>query len=458
MEGRWAMICRDMMATGDYFHPMLLGESYYDKPAPSYWLMILAARLGGSLNEWTLRLPGVLAGLLTLGCTLRLGRRLLGPEVGLAAGWILATTFYFVYWTRVASSDMLNAAAVGAALAWYFDRRDRPGLVTYLVFFLIVAIGSLFKGIVAAGMVGLALLPDLVAQGRWRLHCRWSFLPGLGVGLAAYFTPFLLSSGGGFLEGLRMVYQENVLRFLEGFDHREPRYFYFIYLPLYLVPWTPFFALALFRTLRQWEELGPASRWLFWSTGILFVFLSASQSKRHYYLLPLLPLAAIAVAEWLMSEPRGTLRPRLFQWTRGISVAGLVLWFVLAVPYISTQGGMFVFRREVRAAAERVAPYDQWQVLYCNIPPDAAYYLSPPGSRVFRLSTDRRDEIGAFLREHPRSILVSYGMNRKLLEELRPGGPILDERPRIPSWIKLPSDPSRRLIAGFPPGSQTPGP
>jgi 4-amino-4-deoxy-L-arabinose transferase-like glycosyltransferase len=458
MEGRWAMICRDMMATGDYFHPMLLGESYFDKPAPSYWLMILAARAGGSLNEWTLRLPGVLAGLLTLWCTVRLGRQLLGPEVGILAGWILATSYWFVHWSRIASSDMLNAAAVWAALAWYFERRDRPGLGSYSVFFLMLAVGSLFKGIVAAVMVGLALLPDLFAQGRWKLHRRGSLVPAAGLGLAAYFIPFILSSGGGFSEGLHMVYQENVLRFLEGFDHKEPWYFYFLWLPLYLIPWTPFFAVALGRAVRYWKELAPASRWTFWVTGILFVFLSASRSKRHYYLLPVLPLAALAVAEWLKAQPWGALRSRFFGWTIGISAAGLGLWFVLAVPYISTQGGMFVFRREVKAAAERVAPYDQWQVLYCNIPPDAAFYLSPPGSRVRRMGTDQGEEIRAFLREHPRTILVSYGSNRKLLEELRPGGPILEERPRIPAWMKLPSDPSRRQIAGFPPGPDPSGP
>ena len=61
-EGRWAVICREMMRSGDYVHPYLFDEEYYDKPLLSYWLMIGVARVFGGLSETAMRLPGILAG------------------------------------------------------------------------------------------------------------------------------------------------------------------------------------------------------------------------------------------------------------------------------------------------------------------------------------------------------------------------------------------------------------
>src|SRR5438045_1472680 len=56
-EGRWAVICREMMRSGDYVHPYLFDEVYYDKPLLSFWLMIGVARVFGGLSETAMRLP-----------------------------------------------------------------------------------------------------------------------------------------------------------------------------------------------------------------------------------------------------------------------------------------------------------------------------------------------------------------------------------------------------------------
>ena len=36
---------------------------------------------------------------------------------GLIAGWMLATTFYFIFWARVATADVLTVCGVLAELA-----------------------------------------------------------------------------------------------------------------------------------------------------------------------------------------------------------------------------------------------------------------------------------------------------------------------------------------------------
>ncbi|HSD10668.1 MAG TPA: glycosyltransferase family 39 protein, partial [Candidatus Binatia bacterium] len=142
-EGRWAAICAHMVASGDYLHPYLYGEPYYDKPLLSYWLMVGAARTLGRLDETALRLPSALAGLLSLWCVYRLGKVRFDRGTGLTAAALLASCFMFVFWARVASADMLNVAGTLAAVTWYFERREHPGFATTAVFFALLAVTAL---------------------------------------------------------------------------------------------------------------------------------------------------------------------------------------------------------------------------------------------------------------------------------------------------------------------------
>ncbi|MDD5698229.1 MAG: hypothetical protein PHH77_06385, partial [Victivallaceae bacterium] len=52
-EDRWAEIAREMMLYKDYFHPAINGQVYFDKPLLSYWLIVGAAYILGSLDEFT---------------------------------------------------------------------------------------------------------------------------------------------------------------------------------------------------------------------------------------------------------------------------------------------------------------------------------------------------------------------------------------------------------------------
>jgi 4-amino-4-deoxy-L-arabinose transferase-like glycosyltransferase len=79
-EDRWAEVVREMRLTGDYFHPTINGEPYFDKPLMSYWFIALVSAVTGRLDEWTVRFPSVIAGLVALAATMNLGRRLWSKE------------------------------------------------------------------------------------------------------------------------------------------------------------------------------------------------------------------------------------------------------------------------------------------------------------------------------------------------------------------------------------------
>lgn len=236
-ETRWANISLQMLQSGDYFDPYLKGGAYYDKPLLSYWLITASAWLTGGLGPWSLRLSSVVAAWLSVWLTYLLGERLFRKGTGLVAGWMLATTFYFVFWARVATADILTVCGVLAAVWWYCRGPDDIRFWRYVGFFGLLALTSLFKGLIGFILPGLVLLPHLLAQGRWRRHLNLRLLAALLLAGALYMLPFLLSHLYGAPNygesGLGLVLRENVVRFFQPFDNLGPIYTYLVYLPVY---------------------------------------------------------------------------------------------------------------------------------------------------------------------------------------------------------------------------------
>ena len=81
-EGRWAEIVREMLLTGDFFHPMIGGEPYFDKPLLTYWLRVIISVATGALNELVVRLPSAAAGLVAIWATVKIGARLWSARTG----------------------------------------------------------------------------------------------------------------------------------------------------------------------------------------------------------------------------------------------------------------------------------------------------------------------------------------------------------------------------------------
>ncbi len=434
MEGRWAEICRQMVRTGDYLHPRLFQDDYYDKPVLSYWLMIVCSWFTGGLNEWSLRLPSAAAGLLAIFCVQRLGERLWNRDAGLAAGWVLLSCGMFVFWARIASADILNLAGILAAVTWYAERRERPTFTTYAVFGLIVGATSLTKGLVAAALTVIIILPDVVTG--WRRHVNpWLFLGALP-GMALFAAPFVL--GGGF----DLVWRENFVRYFRAFDHTDPWWIYLRTLPVYLLPWTFVLPFVGWRIATRWKSLTPATRWMAWSSLGVLVFMSLSTSRRDYYILPIVPLLALLTADWLAEGGR---RARV---ARGISMAAcsiMLVYVAIAVPVSMTRGGMRIFRADVQAAAG--ASWESWDVVLLSAAPDAGWYLGDPGRAAYRISVDEPAKIGEFLRDHPRTILV---VRRRRLESVAgfvEGCPRVMEKSRLPAMLERPSHEEELLVA-----------
>lgn len=356
-EGRWAEVTREMLLSGDFFHPTINGEPYFDKPLLTYWLIVLVSGLTGRLDEWTVRLPSAISGLMALWATVYLGRRLWSAEVGRTAGWLLLTTYSFLFWSRAGTADMENMAAVTLALAWYWAKRDRPNFSAFFIFYLIAFVGSHTKGLTALIVPILAVSPDVLAKGRWRTVLRPSHFLAMALAGGIYLVPFIYASitrGDYQASGLALVFQENIQRFFQPFDHKGPIYCYFYYLPMLFLPWTPLFLVACAGMARGWKDLDSRTRWLIKAALLVFLFFTASGSRRSYYILPILPLCALWTAVFLRTD--SVLLPALMIFRRWgfriqpgllavlafIYIASPVIWPVLTdrIGFAAPQGLM----------------------------------------------------------------------------------------------------------------------
>ncbi|WLG53568.1 glycosyltransferase family 39 protein [Pseudomonas sp. FP1742] len=391
-ETRWANIALQMLQSGDYFDPYLKGGPYYDKPLPSYWLITATAWLTGGLGHWSLRMSSVIAAWLSIWLVYLIGEQLWHKGTGLIAGWMLATTFYFVFWARVATADILTVCGVLAAVWWYWRGPQDMRFSRYLVFFLLLSLTSLFKGLIGFILPGLLLIPHVVRDGRWKQHLNLRLCVALLIAGAFYMTPFMLSHLYGAPtygeSGLGLVLRENVVRFFQPFDNIGPIYTYLLYLPVYTLPWAPCWLLALWYALRHWRGIEPHTRWLVWGLGLLMLFFTASGSRRSYYVLPLVPFAQLLGAWWItrrIAERHATGRFGGRRLQIGFGLSAVLLMGVLGVfyPWTNGGGGVVQFGETVRLEASKRAPLNTWRMVMIEVDNKVPMYLQTGGAPFY---------------------------------------------------------------------------
>ena len=318
-EARWFEVVREMLLTGDWLHPRINGQPYFDKPLVSYWFAALLSKLGGGrVTAMTIRMPSVLFALAGLSCIVSVARKFYSDRTAYLAGWLLLSTYSFIYWGRLGEVDMEQTVFIVMAVTVYLHHRETASFLAYFAFWACCAIGAQTKGLPAYVIPpGLALI-DCIIRKSFRLHLNWKFFLAFVLGgLCLYAVPFVLeamTSKNYGASGIVLVFRENLVRVFNPWDHnKDPFYIYFAYLPRLLIPWTPFFIFAMFDYIRGLVKRKQGSNdalWLFASIVFIFVLFSVSRSRRSYYILPAVPWCILFTAAWFSEsgESRSFLR------------------------------------------------------------------------------------------------------------------------------------------------------
>jgi 4-amino-4-deoxy-L-arabinose transferase-like glycosyltransferase len=382
-EMRWAQIPREMVRTGDYFWPTINGQTYYDKPLGSYWLVLLASLVTGGIDETSARLPSAVSGIVAVLFAMLIARRLYDDYTAILTGVILATSLSFVFFARNASSDAETVAGVLAALWIFLRNKDKPAGWWTLLLWIVMALTSLTKGLLGLALPVLiigaysaleprAFRPWAWQRQRWLLN-RWSLL-AIPLGATVFFTPFLLSIlTNDSADGLNMVYRENIRRFFDPVNHRGPIYLYAYVIFGLAAPWSLVLPAALVYTGDKGSKGRAFALAYFW---IVFIFFTLSASRRSYYLLPILPAAAMLIARMLASREElgrasrillaGLRREHVCKAMKVIAIAGMIGYFLIALPQLEPLRTQKAFAESVKQIAnvEYVSLYRTREIVY----------------------------------------------------------------------------------------------
>lgn len=354
-EPRFALIVRDMVASGDWLLPRVGGDVYGDKPPLFFWIMGVCFAITGSLRIAFL-LPSLLAGLACVLLIYDLGRRLWNRESGLAAALALLLTVQFVWQVRQAQIDatllfwvvlslygLVRHLLLGPAWGWYAVGWAAAGF------------GVITKGV---GFLPLLILIPfaLMRAPRWSPRAQgtsiaWWLIGPLAFLLAVstWLVPMLLAANADpTIAAYRdeILFHQTVDRYTDAWHHREPFWYFLVevipglWLPLtLLLPWL----------VPQWRKAWQAGDLriglpLTWVV-LVVVFFSFSSGKRGVYILPALPAMALAAGPYLVE---------LLQ-RRSVQRAVFILTAVVAV--VCLLGALYVQIQPERRL-ELVSTYD----------------------------------------------------------------------------------------------------
>lgn len=321
-EPRFALVGYDMARSGDWLFPQVAGVLYPDKPPLFMWLIGIFYLITGSLRVAFL-LPSLLAGLGTLWLTYDLGRRLWNHRIGLGAAALLLVTLQFALQARTAQIDALVTFFITLGIYGIVRHlKLGPSWGWYTVGGFAAGIGIITKGVGFLAL--LVLLPW--AYAAWRgwprvlplappggRAVRFALAPlAMLAAVALWLVPMLLVVANS-ADPDHLAYRDNILfrqtgeRYAAAWHHHNPPWFYLVeVIPPFWLPLTlllPWLLPAWWRRLRRHD-----ARYLLLlgSALLMLLFFSASPGKRGVYILPMLPMVALAAAPLLPALLRRT--------------------------------------------------------------------------------------------------------------------------------------------------------
>jgi 4-amino-4-deoxy-L-arabinose transferase-like glycosyltransferase len=305
-EPRFAEAAREMIDSGQWLIPMRGGEFYPDKPPVFMWVIAFFYWLTGDLKVAFL-LPNALCGLLTLGLVADLGRRFADQRTAVVVGFLLLLAPQFLIQAKNAQIDAMVACWITVAcyglLRHFFER---PAWSWYFTAWGFMGLGIITKGVGFLPLLMFVPILILALQDKefFRDSLKWRCLLGPLVMLAvaaAWVLPMVV-----FVEKLgteaAYAYRDNILfkqtgeRYVDSWGHIKPwHYFISNAVPLLWFP-LPLILLSVWRhAVDAFRNHRVVFTLLVWVV-LAVTFFSISPGKRGVYILPALPMFALAMA------------------------------------------------------------------------------------------------------------------------------------------------------------------
>jgi 4-amino-4-deoxy-L-arabinose transferase-like glycosyltransferase len=369
-EPRFALIARDMVASGNWLFPRVGGDLYADKPLVYFWLLAIGYAITGSVR-YSFLIPSFLSACGVVWLIFDFVRRLIDRQTALTAALTLLFTVQFVM--------VMRAAQIDATLC-FFSTLSLYALLRHLMFG--PQWGWLFIGGLAAGVgvitKGVGFLPLLIlipyafmrARGfqplpRFEGGWKWGLVAaGFLLGVSIWLVPMLATvatSGDPALVAYRneILFNQTVHRYAKSWHHLKPWYFFLVeVIPALWLP-TSLLLIWLVPHWRQAWKDKDARVWLPLSWAILvLIFFSASPGKRGIYLTPALPAVVLAASPYL----NGLFSRRSVQ-RAGLALSGFLVVAAFALIIGHTAGAKWALKVPASVGISSTTPFLVFAVL-----------------------------------------------------------------------------------------------
>lgn len=318
--------------------PSCNGEPRVNKPPMLVWMNLLAwADLtpeSATVERLVLRarLLGVVFGLLAVGATAWMGRRLYGEGTGWVAALALGTGLLFLRHARIAAYDihllgwlaLAMAAAAGALTAGGAASSVRRRLA-WGGAGLALGAALLTKGPLAV-LLGAGPMAAWIAARPGPRAAAWRGLALAVVVAAAVAAPWYAHVLAAVPDSAGRLFTE----YRAQRDRFQPPWYYLGLIAL-IFPWTFAWLRSLPEAVRRERGGGWNAAWAWFL--FVFVVMSIPGAKQQRYILPILPAMALMAARGWLAAPDG-------RWRRAMDAAHAIMLAaatVLAVAFAASQ-------------------------------------------------------------------------------------------------------------------------
>lgn len=302
---------KEMFARHDWITPYYQGQFRFQKPILFYWFVSLSY-LALGINNFAVRFPSAIFGILTVIFTFNIGRRLFDRKTGLLAGGITATFAIFFMYARYASPDMALTFFVVYAVYLFLKGAKDPekGKNFFTAFFVVLGLATMNKGYVGFLLPLIVVISFIVSSKKWKLLKAMNVPAGMLIILAIalpWSVAMYVLYGGKYLNS--MLIGEAVKRIFSVHDN-ESIFFYIPVLIGWFLPYSLFLPAALtdsFKSKKTYSlERDSYKLILSYFLGI-FAFFSLVSVKEYYNMLPLAPALGLMIARYFINlEERKT--------------------------------------------------------------------------------------------------------------------------------------------------------
>jgi 4-amino-4-deoxy-L-arabinose transferase-like glycosyltransferase len=337
---------REMLANHDWLVPRVGGEPWLERPPLPDWIMAgIDLAFGRSDSDRIVRIGPVCMTALVVVLTAWMAGLWYGRVAGILSGLIMATMWEIFYFSGDPEADMFLCAIVTCALAFFVRSEFVLGVQStsnnetsfgrrswsVVGFFVFLGLTNLAKGLVFGTLMVLVPVAGYLLWKRewWRIRRYlwfWGALTFLTISAA---WPVLMC-----IEHPEIVdlWKRHYFGRLAGGYIGEPFWYYLIYLPIVIMPWTLPALVGLWTTRAEaWNSPDSPNRFV-WCWALLTpAFFSIPDGKHHHYLLHCLApwailaaLGAVRVWQGILSGPAWLRRPGL-----SVLLIGLPLDLVL---------------------------------------------------------------------------------------------------------------------------------